>query len=256
MDANTPDRLLLDVGVVAVDGVVIGATRGGIEWSLNRTIRNMEADGMIGDTKGFKRRESVRPTLSINSLEMKQDTLAHYVAGARLTYTSGLITVGTVVAGNTITINDLTYTAVAGAPSGYQFQIGATADDTATNLRARLIDATYGVPGVTATVLLDEITLTANPRRFNVIGSANLVFTTSGQPAIQGGSIRPGDFKGAVTVTGKMSNSATVTITLTNCIAEGDWSVNQADSDEAVVNPTFVAHVTEDMVEPWSIDIT
>ena len=253
---NTPDRLLLDVGVLAIDGVAIGATRGGVEWNLNRTIRNMEADGLKGDGKGFKRRETVRPTLSINSLEMKQATLAHYVAGARITYTTGTITVGTVVAGNAVTINDITYTAVAGSPSGYQFQIGGTNAETAANLTARIIHVTFGVPGVGATVLDEVITLTADPRRFNVVGHTNLVFATSGQPSIQGGSVRPGDFKGTVTLTGKLSDSSTVVITLDNCLAEGDWSVNQADNDEAVVNPTFVAHVTESMAEPWSIEIS
>ena len=90
--ATTPDHLLLDVGVVYLGAVSpankIGATRGGIEWNLNRTIRNMEADGAIGDVKGMKRRENVRPTLTVNALEMTLANLQKFIPGANLNGTT------------------------------------------------------------------------------------------------------------------------------------------------------------------------
>lgn len=57
-----------------------------------------------------------------------------------------------IVAGDTITINDVTFTAVAGAPSSLQFQIGLTSIQTATNLVTAInTNGTYSAENGTTT---------------------------------------------------------------------------------------------------------
>ena len=165
--ASTPDHLLLDAGICYLGAVnasnMVGATRGGIEWNLNRTLRAMPVDGALGDVKGMKRRETVRPTVSVNALEITLDNLEHFIAGSE--ENAGVIT---------------------------------------------------------------------------------------------GGEIELSDYIDEINIVGERSDGSTVTIKLTDCLAEGDWSLAQNDRDEAVINVTFVAHFDPaDMdTEPWSITIS
>jgi len=48
-------------------------------------MREMEADGKLGPTKGFKRRQSVEATLSTNLLEITPAVLTDVMAGATVT---------------------------------------------------------------------------------------------------------------------------------------------------------------------------
>jgi hypothetical protein len=110
--ANTASRLVIDAGVVYYDidvtaledgsastpvadakasGTLLGATRGGNVFSSGRTMREMEADGKLGPTKGFKRRQEVAATLQVNLLEVTTDTLAQVFAGSN-SATAGLFT--------------------------------------------------------------------------------------------------------------------------------------------------------------------
>jgi len=109
---NTASRLVIDAGVVYYDidvtaledgsastpvadakasGTLLGATRGGNVFSSGRTMREMEADGKLGPTKGFKRRQEVAATLQVNLLEVTSDTLAEVFAGSN-SATAGLFT--------------------------------------------------------------------------------------------------------------------------------------------------------------------
>lgn len=166
---NTPDRLVLDAGIIYLGAIVsdnmLGATRGGVEWNLNRAFRNMEVDGALGDIKGMKRRENVRPTVAVNALEITLDNLRHFIAGSYEPY-----------------------------------------------------------------------------------GEDN---------TLKGGEINLEDYIDEINIIGIRSDGATVRITLTDCLAEGDWSLAQNDRDEAVANVTFVAHFDpEDLdEEPWEIEI-
>ena len=110
--SNTASRLVIDAGVVyynidvtsledgtastpvadaKASGTLLGATRGGNVFSSGRTMREMEADGKLGPTKGFKRRQEVAATLQTNLLEVTADTLAKAFAGSNST-TAGSFT--------------------------------------------------------------------------------------------------------------------------------------------------------------------
>lgn len=106
VSTNTATRLVIDAGVVYTNidvtgledgsastpvadakasGTLVGATRGGNTFSAGRTLREMEADGKLGPTKGFKRRQEVAATLQVNLLEITSANLQNIIAGANQT---------------------------------------------------------------------------------------------------------------------------------------------------------------------------
>lgn len=87
-------------------------------------------------------------------------------------------------AGDTVTIDDIIFTAVVGSPSTDEFQIGATSIDTATNLAIAIntngiCSANVGIPP-TATIVLsfDDI---SNSRDIQVSNSTSFAITTTNQ---------------------------------------------------------------------------
>lgn len=67
----------------SVSGCVkLGGTRGGNSFNLNRQIRQMPVDGAIGPIKGFNRRQSVAPELTVNMLELTPANMQNAIAAA------------------------------------------------------------------------------------------------------------------------------------------------------------------------------
>lgn len=102
---KTPERLVLDVGAaylnidiaaledgsasdpfgdaIAGSGVMpLGGTRGGAVFNPNRSLRQIEADGQLGPTKGMIRRQSVAPTLELTLLELTSEQFQQALAGS------------------------------------------------------------------------------------------------------------------------------------------------------------------------------
>ncbi|MFA5569342.1 MAG: hypothetical protein WC972_11935 [Trueperaceae bacterium] len=80
-DASSSTPLL---DAVSVSGCVkLGGTRGGNSFNPGRVIRQMPVDGGIGPIKGFNRRQTSAPTLTVNMLELTPDNLANAIAAAR-----------------------------------------------------------------------------------------------------------------------------------------------------------------------------
>ena len=87
LNADTPDRIFVDAGAVYLNyGLsgqrLLGATRGGNEFNLNRVIRDIEVDGVKGSTKGLRRVTEVRPQITCNLIELSLDNLLKAIAGA------------------------------------------------------------------------------------------------------------------------------------------------------------------------------
>ncbi len=83
------------------NAIPIGATRGGAVFNAGRELRQVEADGQLGPTKGLMRRTAVAPVLTVNLLEQTIDNLRRQFPGAVVT-TAGafeLITGGPITAG-------------------------------------------------------------------------------------------------------------------------------------------------------------
>lgn len=62
--------------------IPIGATRGGATFNANRELRQIEADGQLGPTKGLLRRTAVAPVLTVTLLEQTIDNLRRQFPGA------------------------------------------------------------------------------------------------------------------------------------------------------------------------------
>ena len=87
ISADTPDRIIIDAGAVYLNyGLgsqrLLGATRGGNEFNLNRTSKNIEIDGLKGAVKGLKRIIEVNPQITANLLELSVDNLIAAIGGA------------------------------------------------------------------------------------------------------------------------------------------------------------------------------
>jgi len=87
LNADTPDRIFVDAGAVYLNyGLpserLLGATRGGNEFNLNREIRDIEVDGVRGSVKGLRRRTVCRPQITCNLIELSLDNLLKAIAGA------------------------------------------------------------------------------------------------------------------------------------------------------------------------------
>jgi len=89
---KTPGSILVDAGAVYINyGLpnqrLLGATRGGNEWNLNRVTRNIEIDGLKGAVKGLKRITEVNPQITANLIELTVENLILAIAGANVTAT-------------------------------------------------------------------------------------------------------------------------------------------------------------------------
>lgn len=89
VSSDTPDRILIDAGAVYTGwtsvgspGTLLGATKGGNVFEINRTIRRMDPDGSKGPVKGFRRIEEVVATLTVNLMEITEANLLKALAGA------------------------------------------------------------------------------------------------------------------------------------------------------------------------------
>ena len=109
----TADNMILDAGEVwfnigiteleaaagtwatatgVVGAVRVGGTRGGNSFSPGRTIREMPVDGAIGPVKGFARRATSRPVLTVNMLELTPANLTNAIAAANSSATASGLT--------------------------------------------------------------------------------------------------------------------------------------------------------------------
>ena len=87
LNVDTPGRIFVDAGAVYLNyGLpserLLGATRGGNEFNLNREIRDIEVDGVRGSVKGLRRRTVCRPQITCNLIELSLDNLLKAIAGA------------------------------------------------------------------------------------------------------------------------------------------------------------------------------
>lgn len=90
--ATTGEKLILGAGKITIGGVTVGATRGGATFSHGVPLRDVEADGLQGATKGLVYKDKGNPTLSTTLLEINKANLVKLMPGY-------------VISGNTIISN-------------------------------------------------------------------------------------------------------------------------------------------------------
>jgi len=74
--ADTYKRFIIDAGAVytgwtsfAALGTLLGATRGGSQFTIEQEIKDMEVDGARGPVKGSRRITMIKATLTVNFIE-------------------------------------------------------------------------------------------------------------------------------------------------------------------------------------------
>jgi len=98
LSKDTAKRILVDAGAVYLNyGLpaerLLGATRGGNEFNLNRVIKDIEVDGVKGSTKGLRRVTEVRPQITCKLIELSLDNLLRAIAGASSSATPATLVV-------------------------------------------------------------------------------------------------------------------------------------------------------------------
>jgi len=106
VSASTPGNMVLDAGVLAVGGTVIGATRGGATFNSNPTWRDPAIDNQPNPAAGTKRVISYAPTLTVVGLEFTDDLLDAAIVGGAATPTEHVVALSD--------YQTVTYTAVKG----------------------------------------------------------------------------------------------------------------------------------------------
>lgn len=86
--AETGKRYLFDAGVIYKNydfttgtGTIIGATRGGASFTIEREVREVQVDGMLGKTKGFRRITSENAMISAQMVEWTTDVFKTALPG-------------------------------------------------------------------------------------------------------------------------------------------------------------------------------
>jgi len=89
LSTETPNRLVIDAGKITAGftdpdnpGIDVGATRGGSRFNLEREIREIPVDGVMGPTMGLRRRSRVLATIETNAMEVFPNNIERFVAGA------------------------------------------------------------------------------------------------------------------------------------------------------------------------------
>jgi len=113
ISVNTPDRILVDAGAIYLNyGLpnerLLGATRGGNEFNLNRVTRNIEIDGLKGAVKGLKRITEVNPQITANLIELTVENIILAIAGANTTATPTTDVLAEYLGVGTVNIDDFT----------------------------------------------------------------------------------------------------------------------------------------------------
>lgn len=103
--------------------------------------------------------------------------------------TSQTLTLSSVAAGDQVTLNGVIFTAHASAttPANRQFSIAGTDAEDAAELASVINHATYGVPGVTATVSSNVVTVAANDPDNTTVEVADPASTVAA--AVNGGNV-------------------------------------------------------------------
>jgi hypothetical protein len=94
-NASVPDHLLLDAGAIyknlvfdslagTFSGEPLGATQGGNEFSFAQEMRQIQADGAKGRTKGLVVIDSEEALLTVNLLEQTAANIKLAIAGASI----------------------------------------------------------------------------------------------------------------------------------------------------------------------------
>ncbi len=266
---GNPSRILLGYGIIKLNNVSVGLTRGGGKFTVEKEYRKIEADGDKGTYKGRVTQEKSVPKLKINLLEIIRNDINKIYPGTSLTTdaTAGSNTytvTSNLAAGDVVTFANTTLIA------NTDFTVGTDTADTASNLAAALDDVSAISAIYTVTSNSDVITITET-----VAGGGNTPgsMAVDGDGVITGGSptsslatgytkmtgkgkIEDVDYNDTIEWVGVTKGGKGCKIVLYNAINldNPDWTL--AEKDDVIAGGTFEGTYTEDSAEdyePWEV---
>ena len=90
LTANQINKIQIDEGIVVINlgetnELVLGPTRGGAEFTVTPSIRDIEFDGRRGKTKGLQVKDGEDVELKVNTLNCSQEILQYALNGSSAT---------------------------------------------------------------------------------------------------------------------------------------------------------------------------
>lgn len=89
MAEKKPQEILLGCGAFFIGNIPIGLTRGGGQFTVEKEMRNIEADGDKGTIKGRVVQDKATPKLTINTLEVITENIEKLYASVKFTKGEG-----------------------------------------------------------------------------------------------------------------------------------------------------------------------
>lgn len=169
--ATTYDNLLFDAGALyfgwtdfSTPGTLLGATRGGSSFMLEKDIKVIEVDGARGPVKGGRRYVNEVPKLTINLIEHKLANLLKLLPAATsstFNVTWDEIARSADIAAGDYTDNLTLVADVSGSSNGCAFQVKNVLCDS--NFELSVQDKEEGVIAATFTAHFDPADLDTSP---------------------------------------------------------------------------------------------
>lgn len=249
ISTDTADRLVIDAGAVYIGlkdatntGTLLGATKGGNTFEVNRTFRDVRPDGAKGPVKGFRRLDEVSVTLKCNMLELTAENLRRALAGA--TYASGTTSVESEDCGN---------------GTGSQTEFALDHSPVVENSETIYLEGVEQTRGTDYTMdyangTIQFVAAPGSGESYTVTADYDYI---SAAAVINGAEVDDSAYVDNVTIVGTVQGySNPIICKMTNALAQAPFSLAMAPKDEAVPVVTFEGHYTAAALttEPWSVE--
>ena len=217
-------NIILGEGVYSIGGVDIALTRGGGQFVVERTYRNIEADGDYGPVKGRIRKTMSVAKLTVNALEMLAENLTKLYPATQVTSGGGTDTLTAKVDVEAVDYNSevkWTGRTMGGRPVVITLYDAINLE----NIDWTMVDKEEVIPAATMTATYDPTTRTTEPWKVEYLP------TTSASAGLS-----------ALVIT----NSASAAVTPTPAFATGKFSYTAAVANaitHVTVTPTAGSHV-------------
>ncbi len=244
--SSSPGRILIDAGAVYLyfydvnsPGTLLGATKGGNSFDLNRTVRRIDPDGARGPIRGFRRIEDVVVAIKANLLEMTAENIRRSVCGAAYLSGTSTITTEAVGTGN-------------GTTKIFSLAHGTLASRSETVYLAAV--AKTRMTDYTMDYINGQIQFFTAPG--NGVAITCTYTYASSSAVVIGSEVDDTDFLDSVAIIGTISGMTNpIIIKITNALCDMNFTMPMNPKDETVIPVTFTAHYlnTDLSTEPYSI---
>lgn len=160
------------------------------------------------DRAGLKPSDTTNRLLFVNTLQNYinefasgngSGTIRLDVASAAVAQATGTVTCASVQAGDTVTINGVTFTAVSGTPAANEFDISGTDSAAATSLAAAIVASVTALVSGYVTATADSAVVTVKSLYYGQAGNTHTLASSNGTRLAVSGARLTGGTGGAST---------------------------------------------------------